>query len=174
MVIYHVGKVIGRHTICFYQDLIIQHGIVHRNVAKHFVMEGRGTLQRHLLADDIRHAGGKFLLNLLFGEAAAMAVVLWRHAGRLLNFFQFIQTVLVTEAVVGMPALNQLEGIFFKHPHPLTLHVWAVRTADIRSLVPVESCLTQGVVNNVDCAFHIAFPVGIFNAEDKFPIVFFR
>ena len=67
VVVHHVGKIVGGHTVRLDQDLIVQCGVFHGNIAEYLIMEGGGALLRHLLADDIGHAGVQFRLNLLRG-----------------------------------------------------------------------------------------------------------
>ena len=66
MVIHDVGEVVGGHSVALDEDLILELLVLHADVSVYQVMESRDALGRHLLADDIWSAGGKFCFDLFF------------------------------------------------------------------------------------------------------------
>ena len=90
----------------------------------------------------------------------------------LLDLAHFVQTFLVTETVVCVAALDQFFRIGLEHSHALRLHIRTNRTADVRAFVPIQTGNTQGVVDHVNCAFHIALLVGILNSQNKIAVLF--
>ena len=75
MVVYHIRKIIGRETVRFNQNHIVQFRIVHGNIAVNIVMEYRRSLRRIVLSDDIRFSGFQVRLDLFFGKMQTMFVV---------------------------------------------------------------------------------------------------
>lgn len=52
MVVDHVCEVVGRHTVGLEQHLVVQVGILDRDIAVYLIVERGGTLVRDLLADN--------------------------------------------------------------------------------------------------------------------------
>ena len=136
VVIYHVGKVIGRHAIRLDQNLVIQFGIIDLNVTVHHIVKAGHTLGRDLLADDIGHTGSQLGVDLLLRQVTAVAVVMAHFAVGFLLLMQVVQAFLGAEAVVGFARFDQLLGILFEHAHALALDIGADGAADIRAFVP--------------------------------------
>ena len=135
-------------------------------------MEGGGALGGAFLPDDVGDAGVQLLLDLLGGQVAAVAVVLGGHAGSLLDFVKLLQAVLVAEAIVGVAAFHQLQGVFLEHAHALALDVGAHGAADVGAFVPDQAGLFQGVVDDVHRALDVAGLVGVLDAEDEGAVIF--
>ena len=103
-----------------------------------------------------------------------MAVVFGGDAGGVLDLMQFLEALLVAEAVVGVALFDQLLGVLFEHPHPLGLDVGADRAADVGAFVPDQAGLAERVVDDFNRAFDVAVLVGILDAQDEGAVVFFR
>ena len=76
------------------------------------------------------------------------------------------QTLLVTEAVICLPLLNQLFSIFHVNAG-LTLDIRTAAAVLVRSLIVYKSRLLQRAVDNLDSALHIALLIGILNAKHE-------
>ena len=173
VVVHHVGKVVGGHAVAFNQDLIIKGAAVHGHVAVHLVVEGNGAFGGDLLPDDVGHAGGQLGFHLFLGKVAAMAVVAGRHAGSFLHLAHLLQPLLIAEAVVGVPAFHQLQGIFLEHIHPLALDIGADGSADIGTLIPDKAGFFQRFIDDLDGAFYLTLLVGVLNPQQKTAVVAF-
>lgn len=53
VVVDDVGKVVGRQTVALQEYLIVERLILHRDVAKACIVEGRGAVLRDTLANDV-------------------------------------------------------------------------------------------------------------------------
>ena len=168
MVVHDVGEIVGGHAVGLDEDLVVEGGIVHLDVAVHHVLKAGGALGGHLLADDVGHAGVELLFDLLGRQAAAVAVVVRGLAAGLLHKAHLVQALLVAEAVVGLALLHQLLGVGLEHAHALALDVRAHGAADVRALVPQKARLAQRVVDDVHRALDIALLVGVLDAQDEF------
>ena len=171
VVVHHVCKVVGRHSVGLDEDLVVHLAVVDLNVAVDHIVKAGHARAGDLLADDIRVACFQMLPDLFRGQVAAAAVVVGHLAVRALLRVQGLQPLLRAEAVVSLALRHQLLGILLEHAHPLALHIGAHRAADVRALVPQQAGLPHGVVNDVHRALHIAALVGIFNAEDECAIL---
>ena len=100
-----------------------------------------------------------------------MTVIAGRHAGSLLHLAHLVQTLLIAEAVVGVAAFHQLLGVFLKHTHTLALDIGSHGTADIGTLVPLQSGLLQGLIDDLHGAFYLALLVGILNAQQEAAVI---
>ena len=167
MVVHHVGEVVGGHAVGLDEDLVIQRGVVHLDVAVHHVLKAGGAGFGHFLADDVGKAGVQLCLHLLGRKAAAVTVVVGSLAAGFLYQAHFIQTLLVAEAVISLAFFHKLLGIALEHAHAFTLHIGADGAADVRPLVPDEARFAQGIVDDVHRTLHITLLVGVFDAQNK-------
>ena len=171
VVVHHIGKVIGWHAIALNEDLIVQRAAFHGHIAVHLIMEGHGPLSGHLLPDDIGDTRRQLLGDLLLGKIAAVTVIAGCHAGGLLHLTHLVQPLLITEAVVGVAAFHQLLGVFLKHTHSLTLNIGTDGAADIRSLVPQQAGLLQGLVDDLHSPLYLTLLVGVLYPQQKASVV---
>ena len=167
VVVHHIGKVVGGHTVGLDQDLVVHLAVVHPDVAVHHIVKAGHALLGDLLADNIGFPGGKTLFHLFLGQVAAAAVVVGHFAVGALLCVQRFQTLLGAEAVVSLALGHQLLGILLEHAHALALHIGAHGAADVRAFVPQQAGLPQGVVDDIHSALHIAALVGILDAQDE-------
>ena len=100
VVVDDVGKVVGRQTVALQKHLIVERLILHRDVAKACIVEGRGAVLRDTLANDVGLARGDARLGLFERQAAAGIVRAVKFAAVLLALGLF------AEAVVGVAALD--------------------------------------------------------------------
>ena len=54
MVVHHICKIVGRVTVGFDQDHVVELGIIHGNVPVYLIVERRGSFRRHVETNDIR------------------------------------------------------------------------------------------------------------------------
>ena len=100
VVVDDVGKVVGRQTVALQEHLIVERLILHRDVAKACIVEGRGAVLRDTLANDVGLARGDARLGLFERQVAAGIVRAVKFAAVLLALGLF------AEAVVGVAALD--------------------------------------------------------------------
>ena len=72
-----------------------------------------------------------------------------------------------TVAVVGMATFYKLLSILSIELCPLRLDIWAVRTANYRTLIPFDTKPFQCGIEVVQGLVGIALPIGVLDAEDK-------
>ena len=132
-------------------------------------MEGCRSLIRNILTDDKRLAGSKICLNLLLVKVQAVLVVERDLLALDHLCLKGCQTLLVTEAVICLPLLNQLFSIFHVNAglHTLALYIRTVSAVLVRSLIVYKSRLLQRAVDNLHSALHIALLIGILNAKHE-------
>ena len=167
VIVHDVGEVVGGHPVGLDEDLVVHLAVLDLDVAVDHIIEAGDAGAGDLLADDIRLPGGQTLLDLLFGQVAAAAVVVGHLAAGALLGVEGFQPLLGAEAVVGFALGDELLGILLEHAHPLALDIGAHRAADVRAFVPVQARFAQGVIDDVHRAFHIAALIGILDAEDE-------
>ena len=165
MIVHNVGKVIGRITIGFNKNHIVQFGIIHRNIAINFVTECCCPFGRIVLTDNIRNSGCQLFFNFFFGKAQTVFVINHNLFSR--HFlFQAVQTLFITETIISFTFFNKLFCIFHINACCLTfaLNIRTAAAVFIRSLIMDQACFFQRPVNNIHCAFYKAFLVCIFNS----------
>ena len=167
VVVHHVCKVVGGHSVGLDEDLVVHLTVVHLDVAVHHIVKAGHALAGDLLADDVRLTGGQTFFHLFLRQVTAAAVVVGHLALGTLLGVQGFQALFGAEAVICLAFCHQLLGILLEHPHALALHIGAYRAADVRAFVPEQAGLPQGVVDHVHGALHIAALVGVLNAQDE-------
>ena len=168
VIVNDIGEVVGGHAVLLDEHHIIQGIVGEGHVAEHQIIVAGFAGGGGILADDVGGACVQLGLDLLGGEPQAVLVVLEHLAPRLGGGAALLELALGAEAVVGVPALDQLLGIGQVHVLALGLDVGAVIAADIGAFVPVDAAAPQGIVDDLGCALDIALLVGILNAQDEF------
>ena len=85
----------------------------------------------------------------------------------------FFQPLLGTEAVVCVALLDEPAGILKIYIFALGLNVGTVIAAHVRTLVVVESAISQRAVNNLHRAVDVAPHIGVLDAKNEFTVVLF-
>ena len=96
-----------------------------------------------------------------------MAVVARRLVARLLLLPHLLQALRRAEAAVGVPARDQPLGVLAVERGPLALGVGPVRTALVRSFVPVEAEPREDVDDPFGRALDKPVAVGVLDAEQE-------
>ena len=136
MVINHVSKIVGRISVGFDQNHIIQLFIWLGNVSVNLIVESGFAFIRNVGADHKWFARCQIGFNLFLGQVEAVLVIgtdlLAAH-----NLLQRIQTFLIAEAIVSLPFFNQLFGIFHikAGSTTLTLNIRTVSAILVRALI---------------------------------------
>ena len=167
VVVHHVCKVVGGHSVGLDEDLVVHLAVVHLDVAVHHIVEAGHALAGDLLADNIGFPGSKTLFHFVLGQVAAASVIVGHLTVGALLGVQGLQTLLGAEAIVCLALSHQLLGILLEHAHALALHIGAHGAADVRAFVPQQAGLPQGVVDDIHSALHIAALIGILDAQDE-------
>ena len=169
VVVDDVCEIIGGIAVGLQQDLVLQLFIFNGNLPEYRVLEGGGTLCRHLLPDHIGGAGIQQALDFLGGQIPAVTVI----AAEAIFLMEGFQPFLGAEAVVGLAFPDKLLCIGAIGVLPLALDIGAIFSANIGAFIVVQAHLLQGVVDHIHCALHQPFLVGILNAQDEFPLLGF-
>ena len=102
-----------------------------------------------------------------------MSVIAVSFAVCLALSFQAVESFLVAEAVVSLAFFYKLLGVLFEHTHSFGLDIRTYRTADIGTLVPVESDVFKGLVDDLGCALDVASRVGILDTKNEISALLF-
>ena len=172
MVVHNVCKVVCRHTVCLYENLVIKSCAVNRNVTVKLVMEGYLSLKRYFLSDYIRDSCIKLFLYLFGRKIAAMSVVHRSNSACLLDSPYLFKSLLIAETVVRLAFFHKFLSVFLEHTHSLRLNIRTYRTSDVRTLVPVKSDVLQSLINDLGRALNITLLIGILDSENKITAVF--
>ena len=106
VIIYHIGKIICGKTVRFYQDHIIQLGILHRNVSVQFIMKRSCSFLRIVLSDDKRLSDRQIRLCLLLRQGQTVLII-HRNLLALHNLRpQGRKPVFIAEAIIGFSLFN--------------------------------------------------------------------
>src|SRR5690606_23798694 len=122
--------------------------------------------ERDREADDVALASVDLRLHLLRGEIAAVAIVTGRQLLALLLLAHLLQALRRAETAVSVTALDELLGDLLVLVPPLALDVGAIRAANVRSLVPVETEPAQALHQVIGRALDESLAVGVLDAED--------
>ena len=171
VVVDHVCEVVGRHSVGLEQHLVVQVGILDRDIAVYLIVERGGTLVRDLLADNAGFARVVALLSLCGVEVAAGAAV---SGGKTVRGILAAVLALGAEAVVSVAALDQLLRVFLEHTHTLALNIRTAGAADIRTLVPVQTAGLEGSVYYISCALNVAPLIRVLDTENELSMVLSR
>ena len=173
VIVNDICEVICRHSVGLDEDLILKLCAVNGNVAVKLVVESYLSLGRHFLSDDIRCACVELCLDLVFGKVTAMSVIAVSFAVCLALSFKTVESFLVAEAVISLTFFNKLLGVFFEHTHSLGLDIRTYRTANVRTLVPVETDVFERFVDDLCCALNVASLVGILDTKNEISALLF-
>ena len=173
VVVDHVGKIVSRQAVGLDEHVVIQRAAVHLHVPVKQVVKRGFALLRHVLADDIGLSRGNTAPGLLKAHVMqAVRVILVCFAPGLRLSAARVNLFRRAEAAVGAAALHQLPGITGIQATPLGLDIGAGLAADIRALVVVKPGLAHVFVDQLDGSLHLAFLIGVLNAQDKPATVF--
>ena len=161
VVVDDVGEVVGGQAVPLEEDLIVQGGVVHGDVAEDGVVEGDAPALGDFLADDIGFPGVHAGLGLLGAEGAAGVRCAVKVPGILLALG------LLTEAVVGEALLHQQPGVPAVGVPPLRLDIGGHGTAHIGALVVGQAALGHGAVNHIRRALHQTALVRVLDTQDE-------
>ena len=158
MVINDVCEVVCWVTVGLEENLIFDLLILDSDCAVNSICKGCGTLERCLLTDYVWCTCIEKTLDLLLRKITAVSVV----ATELVVFVERVKSFLCAEAIVGFAFLYKLLGIRLVEIFSLTLDIWAVLTAQIRTLVVLEANCLDSVIDNICCAFNKTLLVCVF------------
>ena len=168
MVIDHVGEVVGRITVGLDQDHVVEFLIFDRDISVELIRKGGRSLLRIVLTDNKRFALCEVFFDLFFRQMQAVLVV----NVDLLAFnglCQSGQTLRRTEAVICLALVDQLFGVFHVNTccDTFALHIGADTAVLVGTLVGDQSGLFECAVDDLHCAFDLAYLVCIFDTKDK-------
>ena len=161
VVVNDIGEIVGGQPVPLEQDLVVQGGVLYRNITENRVVEGGAPLIGDLLADDVGCACVQLGLDFLRGERAAGVGGPAPVPGILLALG------FLAEAVVGVALLHQQPCVLAVGVPPLRLDIGGHGPAHIGALVMGEAALSHGAVDHVGRTLHQSALVGILNAQDK-------
>ena len=168
VVVDNIGKVIGGKAVPLQKDLVVERIVGDRDVSERSVVEGRRSLKRDLLADDVRLARFRPLQGLRRIQRTAGILVLFksglgvRTVGSL-----FLFCCLVAEAVVSVALFDQHLRILLIGTAALGLDIRSDRSADVRTFVVLQSALLQRPVDHLCGALDLAALVRVFKTENE-------
>ena len=169
MIVYNIGKVIGRIAVRLDQDHIIQFRIINSNVSVNFIMKSGSSLCWIILPDHIRNSCRKLFFHFFLRQGKAVLIVNGNFFSLYNLCFQACKALLVAETVIGLSLFNELLGIGKVNPLFLSFRLYIRTYASIliRSFVMDQTCFLQGAVNDLYRSFHITLLIGILNSENE-------
>ncbi len=161
-------EVIRRDAVAFDDDEIARVFGGKRNFAFDHIVEGVGLVLRHA-ETHARHAAFGFeRLALLRRQIAVSARITRRLAGVRLLFAFFFQFFFGAVAQVSQPFVEQFLPVDFINIETFGLAVRSVFSADIDAFVPIDAQPFHVFQLAFFAAGHVAFHVGILDANDEF------
>ncbi|MNN11795.1 hypothetical protein D3C81_1247660 [compost metagenome] len=145
VVVDHVGQEVGRQAVGLHQHLHVHAIPRDLDIATQHIRNHADAFGRHLHAHDVRLARRDALGRLVLRQVHAQAVVARGFLVRHLLRADLVQTLGGAEAREGVTLFHQFVGVLLVDLATLALPVRAVRTTDIRALVPFDAEPTQRV-----------------------------
>ena len=167
VVVDDVGKVIGGQAVGLDEHVVVQRVARGFDMAVERVVKAGRAGEGDVLTDDIRLAALHAAQGLLLGNVQAVLVILPLLAAGRGRVAPGLELLLGTKARIGGTALHQLHGIGQVDATPLGLDVGAVVAAHIRALVIFQASLPQALVDQLHRAGHLAFLIGVLDAQDE-------
>ena len=164
MIVHDIGKVVGRHTVGFEQDAVLDVVRGDGDVAVDHVGVGGHHAEGHLLPDDELFARRRARFRLRERDVAALPVV-----GVDLAVPEAFEALLRAEAVVRAAALDELLGVLLVDVRALALDVGSDAAVAVGSLVVIQARRGESAVDHLLRSFHRAFAVGVLYPEDELP-----
>ena len=175
VIVHHIGEVVGRHAVALKEHLIVEQVRLHAHLATDEVVQHDGVEFGDLEADHIgfarREATIDFFLRqdqgILQVEAGGAAVG-ERAAGGFQLFATGFQLLRRVERVVGVTALDQLQGILPVDGLAFALSVGRMGTiAETDPFVRFDAAPFEGFDDVFLGARDEALLVGILNAQNE-------
>ncbi len=161
MVVHHIGQMVSRHSVGFEQDLHVHQVPANLDVAAEQIFHYAGTVRWDLHTHYVGLTGGHTRLGLGFGQFQAQAVIASSASGSALRRTHLLQPLGRTKTAKCVPLFQQPVRVFAVNGATLALPIRAVRAADFRPFVPIESQPMKTMRR-----------VSVFNAQDKLAPVF--
>jgi hypothetical protein len=178
VVVYDVRQMVGRQAVGLQEHLIVHLFRVKRHAAAHLVLKVDGPLARHLQAHHVIVALVEFALHLLVVHrqrvlhvATGGGVIRRRAVTAIRLLAQGLQFLLRVEGIVGRARVHQFLGVLAIEITALGLPVRAVVAPHLRPLVVRKPRPRQRVDDVRFRVFHVALLIGVFNPQQKFPVV---
>ena len=133
-------------------------------------MKGCRSFCRHIDPDNIRFACRKVRFDLFFAQRQTVFIINTNLCPAFRDSRpQTVQTLLVTEAIIGVSLLNQLLCIFQVETAfiSFTLHIRPISAILVRSFIVNQARLFKRPVNNFQSAVHKTLLVCIFNTKHE-------
>src|SRR4051812_2402828 len=170
-IVHHNGKVVGRAAVGSHQDRIADHVGAERDFAADEILECDVDVLGNAEADDRALATLEPLARLVWRNRPAGAGVARRTAGGEHGAAVRLELLRGAEAIVGMPAGEQLVCVRRIEMQPLRLPVRSITAADVWSLVPLEAEPAEIVEDALLRRLRRALRVGILDAQDERAVV---
>ena len=167
MVIDTYSEVIGRNTVGFYNNEIVELVHVKGNLAMNQVMYSYAAFSWNLNTNGIRFACSNTCFSLFYRNIAAGAGIAERLLSSALFFTLCSQILGSAEAVICLAFIQQLLSIFSVDIKALGLIIRTVFTACFRAFVPVDAQPFQAGKNLAYGIFFQTFNIGIFDTQNQ-------
>ena len=174
MIIDNICKVVGWISVRFDQDHIIQLIIFYGDISVQLIVEGCGSFGRHIDTNNVWFSCCQVCLDFFFRQMQTVFVVY----GDLFSCYfclQTFQTFFIAEAIISVSLLDQFFCIFQIQTLclSLTLYIGTYTTVFVRTFIMYQTGLCQGTVDDLQCAFHETFLVGILDTQHEFSAFMF-
>ena len=172
MVINNVCEIVGGHTVSLDENIVVKLGAIHINAAVDYIVKACFAVFGNILTDHIGLSGGEPALDLFLGKVQTVLIVFECLSPCFGSGTALIELLLGAEAVISLSAFNKLLGIGKIHILALALDIGAVISADIGSLVPIDTGKMQTGINLIDRTLDITSLIRILDAEHEDTVVF--
>ncbi len=171
VVIDHVGEEVGRQAIGLHQYLHVHAIPADLDGAAQHVVDLTHAFARHLHPNYMGFTSSDATLSFGRIEVHAMAVITRRFLVRHLLGTHLIQALAAAEARERMALADQLVRVLLVDLAALALPVRAMRTANVRTLVPFDAQPAQRIVDLLLGFTGRAHLIGILDAQDELAAV---
>ena len=167
VVVYHVCQVVGRPTVAFEQDSILQSGVVEGDVPANGIVKrylpGLGHGQANHPRPSVSFTSGSFLRRQVAAATVVAGVLLASDLGRA-HVLQFRRRAV---AAIGFALFLQPVGPMSVDIQPFGLEIRAIGAADLRAFVPIQPEPAQTGEDVGQGVGYETAAVGVLDAEDE-------
>ena len=171
VIIDHIGQEVGGQTVVLHQHLHVHAVPRNLDIATQHVRHHADTFAGHLHADHMRLACRQTALDLFITELERTPVIAGRLATGHLFGAHLIQLLRRAKAIESVTGIDQFLGIARVDFATLALPIWAMRTTDIRTFVPLDSQPAQGIEDLLLGLTGRTQLIGVFDTQNEFAAV---
>jgi hypothetical protein len=164
MIIDDVCQVIGRETVRFLQNLVVNLIIANFNFTSEFVRKLSDSVCGHGKTHNERHSISLFRSDFRWAQGPAMAIIPRFDSRSFLILPHFRQTISGTKARVSRALFHKDISVFLVDFRPFTLAIGTIITTNVGTLIPGQAQPLQTIYNHLLRRSSTAGTVRVFDA----------